>query len=165
MGFLESLQNSAFGMWVAGAPTIWAYPTILTLHAIGMGMAVGASAVLDLRLLGVAPRMPLAELEGTFRPMWIGFVINAASGVALFIAAASDIGIKPVFYIKLSLTGHETPDVLNYKAMHPAFPHESTGDQFFDEPQWESYRALGEQAIQDVLIKDATGKLWLANYP
>jgi hypothetical protein len=103
MGFLESLQNSAFGMWVAGAPTIWAYPTILTLHAIGMGMAVGASAVLDLRLLGVAPQMPLAELERTFRPMWIGFVINAASGVALFIAAAADIGIKPVFYIKLSL--------------------------------------------------------------
>jgi hypothetical protein len=103
MGFLESLQNSAFGMWVAGAPTIWAYPTILTLHAVGMGMAVGASAVLDLRLLGVAPQMPLAELEGTFRPMWIGFVINAASGVLLFIAAAADIGIKPVFYIKLSL--------------------------------------------------------------
>jgi hypothetical protein len=103
MGFLESLQNSAFGMWVAGAPTIWAYPTILTLHAIGMGMAVGASAVLDLRLLGVAPQMPLAELERTFPTMWIGFVINAASGVALFIAAAADIGIKPVFYIKLSL--------------------------------------------------------------
>jgi hypothetical protein len=35
--------------------------------------------------------------------MWIGFVINAASGVALFAAAAADTGIKPVFYIKLSL--------------------------------------------------------------
>ena len=61
MEFLESLQNSAFGMWVAGAPTIWAYPTVLTLHAVGMGVAVGASAVLDLRLLGVAPDLPVAE--------------------------------------------------------------------------------------------------------
>ena len=103
MEFLESLQNSAFGMWVAGAPTIWAYPTMLVLHAVGMAMAVGASAVLDLRLLGVAPRLPLAELKIIFRPMWIGFAINAASGVALFVAAAAETGIKPIFYIKLSL--------------------------------------------------------------
>jgi hypothetical protein len=103
MGFLESLQDSAFGMWVAGAPTIWAYPTMLVLHAVGMAMAVGASAVLDLKLLGAAPHVPLVELKNIFRPMWIGFVINAASGVALFAAAAADTGIKPVFYIKLSL--------------------------------------------------------------
>jgi hypothetical protein len=103
MEFLGSLQNSAFGMWVAAAPTIWAYPTILMLHAVGMGMAVGANAVLDLRLLGAAPRLPLAELKSVFRPMWIGFAINAASGVALFVAAAAETGIKPVFYLKLSL--------------------------------------------------------------
>lgn len=35
MGFLESLQSSAFGMWVAGGETIWAYPTVLTLHLFG----------------------------------------------------------------------------------------------------------------------------------
>jgi hypothetical protein len=73
------------------------------LHAVGMGMAVGANAVLDLRLLGAAPRLPLAELKSVFRPMWIGFAINAASGVALFVAAAAETGIKPVFYLKLSL--------------------------------------------------------------
>ena len=33
--------------------------------------------------------------------------------------------------------------IAHYKAMHPDFPHESTGDQFFDEVQLESYRALG----------------------
>jgi hypothetical protein len=103
MELLESLQNSAFGIWVASAPTIWAYPTILTLHAVGMGMAVGASAVLDLRLLGAAPRVPLQELKSVFLAMWIGFAINAVSGVALFVAAAAETGMKPVFYIKLSL--------------------------------------------------------------
>ena len=35
-------------------------------------------------------------------------------------------------------------DVQKYHEHHPAFPHESTGDQFFDEAQWESYRRLGE---------------------
>jgi hypothetical protein len=46
-------------------------------------------------------------------------------------------------YIKPTLTGGEPADVRNYRAKHPAFPHESTTDQWFDEAQFESYRALG----------------------
>jgi Patatin-like phospholipase len=48
-----------------------------------------------------------------------------------------------LLYIKTSLTGDEPEDVLQYAAEHDAFPHESTIDQFFDESQFESYRALG----------------------
>jgi hypothetical protein len=48
-----------------------------------------------------------------------------------------------LLYLKASLTGTEEVDVLQYHAEHPDFPHESTGDQFFDEAQWESYRKLG----------------------
>ena len=48
-----------------------------------------------------------------------------------------------LLYLKSSLTGDEPADVLRYAAAHPAFPHESTSDQFFDESQFESYRALG----------------------
>lgn len=46
-------------------------------------------------------------------------------------------------YIKPSVTGDEPADVLNYLASHPDFPNETTLDQLFDEPQWESYRILG----------------------
>ncbi len=46
-------------------------------------------------------------------------------------------------YLKNSLTGDEPEPVLNYKTSAPAFPHESTADQFFDDAQFESYRALG----------------------
>jgi hypothetical protein len=35
-------------------------------------------------------------------------------------------------------------DVKLYACRQPAFPQQSTGDQFFDEAQWESYRKLGE---------------------
>jgi hypothetical protein len=48
-----------------------------------------------------------------------------------------------IVYLKASTTGHENTAVLQYKASHPAFPHESTGDQFYREDQFESYRALG----------------------
>ena len=58
-------------------------------------------------------------------------------------------------YIKSSLTGDEPADVLRYAAEHPAFPHESTSDQFFDESQFESYRALGYHAMDDVFSSAA----------
>jgi hypothetical protein len=53
-------------------------------------------------------------------------------------------------YIKPSITGDEPPDVLQYKARNAAFPHESTGDQFYDEAQWESYRRLGQHSATRV---------------
>jgi hypothetical protein len=51
-----------------------------------------------------------------------------------------------LLFYKPSLTGDEPPDVLQYRLRNKWFPHESTGDQFYDEAQWESYRRLGEHA-------------------
>ena len=48
-----------------------------------------------------------------------------------------------LLYLKASLTGGEAPDILNYATNHPAFPHDTTADQAFDEDQFESYRKLG----------------------
>ncbi len=46
-------------------------------------------------------------------------------------------------YIKASMTGKEDTSVRQYKSSKPLFPHESTGDQFYGEDQFESYRHLG----------------------
>jgi len=54
-------------------------------------------------------------------------------------------------FIKSSLTGDEPADVLQYQKQSEAFPHESTGDQFFDEAQFESYRRLGEHIVHSTL--------------
>jgi hypothetical protein len=54
----------------------------------------------------------------------------------------SDKGI--LLYFKPTLVGDEPTDVMQYRTRNPHFPHESTGDQFYDEAQWESYRRLGE---------------------
>ena len=48
-----------------------------------------------------------------------------------------------IIYIKPTLTGNEPEDILQYLGKHNSFPHESTGDQFYNEAQWESYRRLG----------------------
>lgn len=48
-----------------------------------------------------------------------------------------------LIYVKPSLSAELPQDVLAYARLHPDFPHQSTLDQFFDEAQFESYRALG----------------------
>ncbi len=56
-----------------------------------------------------------------------------------------------LLYLKSSLTGDETPDVLQYASKAPDFPHETTADQFFSEEQFESYRKLGEHVALEAL--------------
>jgi hypothetical protein len=101
--FLESVQYSEFGLWVAGGDTIFAFPMILVLHTVGLGIVVGVSALLNFRLLGVARNIPLADLRGAFRVLWWGFALNATTGVVLFIAAAADKAYQKIFYVKLAL--------------------------------------------------------------
>ena len=56
MNFLESLEHLAFSTWVSESPSKLAYPTILWLHVMGMGVVAGISAMISLRLLGVSPK-------------------------------------------------------------------------------------------------------------
>jgi hypothetical protein len=51
-------------------------------------------------------------------------------------------------YMKSSLTSDEPADVLNYHREHADFPHETTADQWFSEPQFESYRRLGQHVVE-----------------
>ncbi|TVQ06933.1 MAG: hypothetical protein EA359_00600, partial [Balneolaceae bacterium] len=60
-----------------------------------------------------------------------------------------DTGI--LLYFKPTLTGNEPADVMQYHNRNTHFPHESTGDQFYDEAQWEAYRKLGEHAAETAL--------------
>ena len=55
-----------------------------------------------------------------------------------------------LLYIKPAVYGSEPQDVQHYKALMKAFPHESTGDQWFSEQQFESYRALGLHAVDTI---------------
>lgn len=59
-----------------------------------------------------------------------------------------------LLYIKPTIYGDEPRDVLEYKKSFPAFPHQSTGDQFFDEPQFESYRMLGSHIMDRICGDD-----------
>ena len=101
----KTIEESGLSSWIRDSPSIFAYWFILSFHAIGMGLLVGASVVIDLRLLGVARELPLAPLKGLYRIIWIGFWIQIVSGGLLLIAYPTKALTNPDFYIKLSLIG------------------------------------------------------------
>jgi hypothetical protein len=68
-----------------------------------MGMLVGASTVIDLRILGVAPTLPLAQLKRLYSFIWAGFWIQVVSGVLLLIAYPTKALTNLDFYLKLAL--------------------------------------------------------------
>jgi hypothetical protein len=102
MSVFQRLQDSAFTDWFLGSPSIWAYPTVLTLHTIGMAILVGASFVINLRVLQVSGVIPLHRLQPLYRFVWIGFTINLVSGLILFVTEAGDRVVDPVFYVKMA---------------------------------------------------------------
>jgi hypothetical protein len=97
------LQGTAVAVWTRESPSIWAYPTVLMLHTVGLGVLVGANAVIDFRLLGFAPRLPISSLAPLYRFMWAGLAVNGTTGALLFASDATTKARQPVFYVKLTL--------------------------------------------------------------
>ena len=58
MTFLHALEQMPFSVWVRESGSIWAFPTFLVLHTIGMSIVAGLSAMIDLVLLGFWPKVP-----------------------------------------------------------------------------------------------------------
>lgn len=101
MAFFRGLQESAFTDWFLGSASIWTYPTVLTLHTVGMAILVGASFVVNLRILQVGSAIPPHRLQPLYRFIWFGFAINLLSGLVLFATEAADRMVDPVFYVKM----------------------------------------------------------------
>jgi hypothetical protein len=105
MEMLAALEASPFSTWLRESPSIWAYPTVLTLHTVGLAVLVGANWMVDLRVLGFAPAIPASMLSRAFPAMWAGFWLNAVTGALLFAGDPTTKGTTAVFMWKLVLVG------------------------------------------------------------
>ena len=86
------------------SPRVLAFPAILTLHTTGMAILVGASWLLDLRLLGLAARnTPLSAFRWVFPAIAFGLIVNLLTGVLLFIKNATTWGTAVPFGVKMLL--------------------------------------------------------------
>jgi hypothetical protein len=102
MNFLNALEQLKFSIWVRESDSIWAFPTFLVLHTIGMSIVAGLSAMIDLVLLGFWPKVPIRPLVRLYPLMWFGFGINAMTGTVLLIADATTKLTNWDFYVKMT---------------------------------------------------------------
>ena len=99
---LTQLEQSGLATWIRESGVLYGYPLILFLHTLGLSTVVGVSTAIDLRLLGVASRIPLSSLDRLFGLLWAGFGLTAATGVLLFVADATKHASNPAFFVKLA---------------------------------------------------------------
>lgn len=102
---LRTIEGTSFSTWMRETESPFGFYFILFIHTVGLSLLVGANAVVDLRLLGVARQIPIAPLKRFFGIMWLGFWINVSSGVLLLFAYPTKSLTNPDFYIKLTLIG------------------------------------------------------------
>jgi hypothetical protein len=93
------LDQSPLAQMINVSP--WLYPTLLSAHGLGMAVVVGITTVVALRVLGFPKGVPLGAYQGTLPYLVFTFFINAASGVALFVADATNLAANVSFQIKL----------------------------------------------------------------
>jgi hypothetical protein len=93
---------------VNGIPAIaehpWAYPALEVVHIVGIALLLGNLVMLELRLLGAAPALPLQALA---RPalalVLVGFGLAALSGLTMFAAHPGEMLANRAFLWKMGL--------------------------------------------------------------
>jgi hypothetical protein len=101
MHLLRALQDSAFSTWMRESD--WAIFAFLIFHTLGMGVLVGTGVIVNLRILGAVPQLPLQRLARLIPLMWLGLAVAICSGVLLVIGYPAKALTNPWFYVKLTL--------------------------------------------------------------
>jgi len=101
MEFLKWLEHTGIGEWIRTNP--FGFPLILCAHSIGLAGVVGIVYMLSFRVLGYSKGIPIAVFERIFYIGWVAFILNAISGVLLFISDATHLIVNWTFLLKLIL--------------------------------------------------------------
>ncbi len=100
MEYLVWFEATSFSTWMRESGP--AFFSSLILHSVAMGFAVGIHVAADLRILGVAPRVPLSLMKRFSSVLWVSLIIILGSGVLLLAAYPAKALTNPVFYLKLA---------------------------------------------------------------
>jgi hypothetical protein len=81
--------------------TAWGWPIAESLHFIGLSLLIGTVGLFDLRLLGLARRIPIAAMHRLVPWGIAGFGINAISGLAFLMTEPDQYLYNPSFHLKV----------------------------------------------------------------
>src|SRR5258707_733904 len=102
-GICQWLEQTTVGTTIR--ESLWLFPIIETVHIFGIILLVGATSILDLRLMGLTFRdEPVSKLAQRFLPWaWAGFLIQVFTGLLLFSSEAAKMYGNIGFEIKMLL--------------------------------------------------------------
>lgn len=99
-GFLSWMESSALGHFMRESGP-WTYALVNLAHILGIAALFGAVLILDLRLLGLWRRVPLAAVTSVAAPVAaFGFAIAATAGIGLISANATEYSGNPFLLVK-----------------------------------------------------------------
>jgi hypothetical protein len=112
--FAAALQESSFGAFARGGAYVWAN----IIHLFGMVMLVGGIGLLDLRIVGFFPSLPLAAASRILtRFAVVGLILIVPSGLTLFAADAASLWKSETFRWKLSLIGLALANAVAFRVL------------------------------------------------
>ena len=98
--FLAWMQSSTLGISMRESG-VWTYAIVNLCHILGVATLFGSILILDLHLLGVWRRAPIAALSRATVPVAkVGFTIAAMTGIALLSTNATEYNGNPFLLIK-----------------------------------------------------------------
>ncbi len=135
----------------------WTYAVINLVHILGVGALFGSLLILDLRLLGVWRRIPLASLADAAAPVAAtGFGIAAASGLALLSANGSEYIGNPFLLIKFPAIG---VGVVNALAVSRSSAWRARRVRELTRPERRRLAVMGGASLVSWLVALSAGRL------
>jgi len=84
----------------------WAYPALEVVHIVGIALLLGNLVLLELRVWGAAPTLPVRALARLALGLSVaGFMLIAASGLTMFAASPGELLANRTFIVKMGLVG------------------------------------------------------------
>jgi hypothetical protein len=85
--------------------TAWGWPAVESVHFLALAVLLGTVGLFDLRVLGLAPGIPMPALHRLVPFGVAAFAVNAATGAMFFVSAPDQYAFNPAFRLKLACMG------------------------------------------------------------
>ena len=112
----NTIEQTAASRWIRGTDSIFGFYFILLFHNFALAMSVGPSVLIDLRILGVSPRVPVKSLKPLYTLIAWGIALAILTGSLLLLAYPTKALTDPLFYVKLLVIGIGVAVVYRLKA-------------------------------------------------
>ena len=99
---MQALAEFTALAWIASHP--WLYPALEVVHITGIGLLLGSLVLVELRLWGFAPVLPIDPLASLGLGLSLaGFGVAAGSGLLMFLSQPGELLASRPFLVKMAL--------------------------------------------------------------